>query len=73
MKAYKCDICGEYVNDCYSKDSPAFDIYPAEARRMGIKTDKRIPLNDMCDECYSDIEGYIHRRYARFHGIEVEE
>lgn len=53
MKAYKCDICGEYCD--YSHD-----IYGNIMVRTKKKNFKKMKyINELCDSCFEDLQRYI--------------
>ena len=53
MKAYKCDICGEYCD--YSHN-----IYGNITVRTKKKNFKKIKnINELCDSCFEDLQRYI--------------
>lgn len=49
-KAYKCDLCGKFVDDCYGVSG--LDIYPNGLRKMGIDRDKKHEVKELCKECH---------------------
>ena len=58
-KAYKCDVCGKFCNDCY--EIRGFDIYPDDFVERGYSDiGKRIQINELCESCHNDIRKYIH-------------
>lgn len=64
MKAYKCDICGKYVDDVYVNDDDTFDIFPMDAEHLGLKAE-HINIRDMCRDCFEDIKDFIVEKYMR--------
>lgn len=56
-KAYKCDLCGCYVDGCYGVSG--FDIYPRELREKGIDKDKRCEVKEVCEECHGKIKNVV--------------
>ncbi len=52
-KAYKCDLCGKFVDDCYRVSG--INIYPSELRKMGIDKDERYEAKELCEDCYDSI------------------
>ncbi len=64
-KAYKCDVCGKFCNDCYSVGD-AFSIYPHDYAGRGYPdVQHKTQIKDMCEECYEDIRKYIHDRFFK--------
>ena len=58
-KAYKCDICGKFCDDCYNING--FDVYPSDFEERGyLDINTKIEIRDLCKSCYNDIEKYIH-------------
>lgn len=41
-KAYRCDLCNKFVDDCYSVGG--IDIYPRELREMVLKKTEDMKL-----------------------------
>ncbi len=52
-RAYKCDLCGKFVDDCYGVSG--IDICPSELRKIGIDKDKRYEVKELCEGCYDSI------------------
>ena len=57
MKAYKCDICGEYCD--YSHN-----IYGNIMVRTKKKNFKKMKnINELCDSCFEDLQRYMQDKY----------
>lgn len=52
-KAYKCDLCGKFIDDCYGVSG--LDIYPQKLREIGIDKDKKHEVKELCNECHEAI------------------
>ena len=58
-RACRCDVCGKFCSDCYVRNG--FDIYPGDYAKRGYPdVNKKTVINEICDDCYNDIESYIH-------------
>lgn len=56
-KAYKCDLCGKYVDSCCGLNG--IDIYPNEFRKIGITKDKKHEAKEVCSDCYEKIKSAV--------------
>lgn len=56
-KAYRCDLCNKFVDDCYSVGG--VDIYPNELRKIGIKKDYRYEVTEICKDCHNKIKNIV--------------
>lgn len=52
-KAYKCDLCGKFIDDCYGVGG--LDIYPRELRKIGIDKDSKYEVKEVCKDCHEKI------------------
>ena len=60
MKAYKCDICGEYCDYSYN-------IYGNIMVRTKKKNFKKMKyINELCDSCFEDLQRYIQDKYFEY-------
>ena len=60
MKAYKCDICGEYCD--YSHN-----IYGNIMVRTKKKNFKKMKnIKELCDSCFEDLQRYIQDKYFEY-------
>ena len=60
MKAYKCDICGEYCD--YSHK-----IYGNIMVRTKKKNFKKMKyINELCDSCFEDLQRYVQDKYFEY-------
>lgn len=66
MKAYKCDICGEYCESVYANTNDLFDIFPNTANKLGIGKNK-IEIRDICFACHKTIQIHINNMYLENH------
>lgn len=67
MRAYKCDVCGKYCEDCYEIKDDTFDVFPSDFIDRGYHDKKKVEVRDLCSECYVDIKNYIHNKvFNRF-------
>lgn len=67
MRAYKCDVCGKYCEDCYEIKDDTFDVFLADFIDRGYHDKKKVEVRDLCSECYVDIKNYIHNKvFNRF-------
>lgn len=67
MRAYKCDVCGKYCEDCYEIKDDTFDIFLSDFVDRGQYDKKKVEVRDLCSECYVDIKNYIHNKvFNRF-------
>lgn len=41
MRAYKCDVCGKYCEDCYEIKDDTFDIFLSDFVDRGYHDKKR--------------------------------
>lgn len=60
MRAYKCDICGKYCEDCHN-------VYG----NISIQTNKNNPkkiknVNELCDNCFEDLKKYVQNKYFEY-------
>lgn len=63
MKAYKCDMCGKYVDDVFSLNGiskPDFNYYDF------CRPDTKF---DFCRNCFRDVMQYIYE-VRKNHGLE---
>ena len=60
MKAYKCDICGEYCD--YSNNN--YGNIMVGTKKKNVKKMKNI--NELCDSCFEDLQGYIQDKYFEY-------
>ena len=58
-KAYKCDLCGKFINDCYAVSG--IDIYPSDLRKMGIDQGKKHEVREICRECSEKIDEIVQK------------
>lgn len=59
MKAYKCDICGEYCD--YSHH-----IYNIMVRTKKKNFKKMKYINELCDSCFEDLQRYVQDKYFEY-------
>lgn len=67
MRAYKCDVCGKYCEDCFEIKDDTFDVFPSDFVDRGQYDKKKVEVRDLRSECYVDIKNYIHNKvFNRF-------
>ena len=64
-KAYRCDLCNKFVNDCYSVGG--IDIYPMELREMGIEKDRRYEVKEVCEDCHNKLKIVANKIFEENH------
>lgn len=63
MKAYKCDMCGKYVDDVYTVNGickPDREYYGFAGHEGHL---------DLCSNCHSNLMSYIYE-VRKDHGLE---
>ena len=51
MRAYKCDVCGKYCEDCFEIKDDTFDVFPSDFVDRGQYDKKKVEVRDLCSEC----------------------
>lgn len=70
-KAYRCDLCNEFVDDCYSIGG--IDIYPRELREMGIEKDRRYEVKEVCEDCHNKLKIVANKIFEENHKETTEQ
>lgn len=70
-RAYRCDLCNKFVDDCYSVDG--IDIYPRELREMGIEKDKRYEVKEVCEDCWNKLKSVANEIFKENHKATTEQ
>lgn len=70
-KAYRCDLCNKFVDDCYSVSG--IDIYPRELREIGIEKDSRYEVKEVCEECHNKLKNVANKIFEENHKATTEQ
>lgn len=70
-KAYRCDLCNKFVDDCYSVEG--IDIYPKELKEMGIEKDRRYEVKEVCEDCHNKLKNVANKIFEENHKAITEQ
>lgn len=59
MKAYRCDLCNKFTDDCY--EVKGIDIYPSELRKMGIEKERKYEVKEVCEDCHNKLKSVANK------------
>lgn len=60
-KAYRCDLCGKYADDCYKVGG--IDLYPSDLIKVVIDKSTKHEVSEICKQCYEKILGTVTEIY----------
>lgn len=60
MRAYKCDVCGKYCEDCHN----VYGSILIQAKKNDSKKMKNV--NELCDNCFEDLKKYVQDKYFEY-------
>ncbi len=60
MRAYKCDICGKYCEDCHN----VYGNILIQTKKNNFKKMKNV--NELCDNCFEDLKKYVQNKYFEY-------
>ncbi len=64
-KAYKCDVCGKLVENCYKISG--LDIFLNRLMDSRINEEKHIEISECCKDCYEKIHETVKEIWKENH------
>ncbi len=72
-KAYKCDLCGKYVDNVY--EIKGFDYYirtPEKAEEFGLipkYSEQKVCINEICTDCNRELRIHVEEQFKIKRGL----